>query len=112
MPETLFYLIAGHALADFALQSDTMAKGKNRHRFDPSVVPPGQKPQVAWPYWMAAHSLIHGLAVAVITGVWWLGLAESILHFGIDVMKCENLTGIHTDQALHVWCKLAWWGLA
>lgn len=105
----LFYLVAGHALADFALQSDAMAHGKNRHRFDPSTVPPGQKSQVVWPYWMASHSLIHGLVVAVITGVWWLGLAEAVVHFGIDVAKCENLTGVHTDQALHAACKVAWW---
>lgn len=42
-------LLMGHALADFSLQTDTMAKGKNRNRKpDMSVVPPGQKYQPTW----------------------------------------------------------------
>lgn len=32
MLSTLVALLMGHALADFALQSDAMAKGKNRNR--------------------------------------------------------------------------------
>ena len=106
---TLFYLIVGHALADFALQSGDMAKGKNRNIFvDPLGLPPGQKPMVIWPYWLTSHALIHGGAVSLITGIWWLGLLEFVVHWGIDFAKCENWTGIHTDQALHVVCKLVW----
>jgi hypothetical protein len=113
MMELFFYLIAGHALADFALQSDDMAKGKNRNRrLDMMLkIPPGQKPMTVWPYWLTSHALIHGGAVALITGVWWLGLAEFVIHWAIDFAKCENWTGIHTDQALHVACKLLWLGL-
>lgn len=105
----LFHLIAGHALADFALQSDAMAVGKNRNRpVDPAKIPPGQKPQTVWPYWLASHALIHGLVVSLITGVWWLGALEAVVHFCIDFAKCESWTGIHTDQALHVACKVLW----
>ncbi len=109
MFEMFFMLIAGHALADFALQVDTMAKGKNRNRpVDMSVVPPGQTYTPTWAYWLGSHALIHGLVVSLITGIWWLGLAETVLHFVIDFAKCENWTGIHADQALHVFCKVAW----
>lgn len=110
--QVFFYLIAGHALCDFALQSSDMAKGKNRHAVvDPSKIPPGQKVMTVWPYWLSSHALIHGGAVALITGIWWMGLAEAGIHWVIDFAKCENWTGIHTDQALHVACKLLWVGL-
>ena len=112
MAETLFYLIAGHALCDFALQSSDMAKGKNRHVVvDITKIPIGQKVMTVWPYWLTSHALIHGGAVALITGVWWMGLAEAGIHWVIDFAKCENWTGIHTDQGLHVACKVVWWVL-
>lgn len=109
MFSTLVALLMGHALADFALQSDAMAKGKNRNRvIDPATIPPGQKVQVCWPYWLAAHGLIHGLMVWLITGNMWLGIAESICHMTIDFWKCENAYGIHADQSMHLVCKLVW----
>ncbi len=98
----LWWLLVGHAVADFALQIDSMARGKNRHR----------KPeQTVWPYWLTSHALIHGGAVALATGVPALGALEAVSHWLIDFGKCENWYGIHTDQALHVWCKVAWWAL-
>lgn len=109
MIEMFVYLIMGHALADFALQSEAMARGKNFNRkVDLSKIPPGQKVQTVWPYWMASHCLIHGGVVALITGSFALGLAEASAHWLIDCMKCMNATGIHTDQALHVLSKLVW----
>ena len=112
MYELFFMLIAGHALADFALQSDSMAKGKNRNLIDTSMVPPGQTYTPCWPYWLGSHALIHGLVVSLVTGIWWLGLAETVVHFAIDFAKCESWTGVHQDQALHVACKVAWVMLA
>lgn len=107
--ELFFWLITGHALADFALQTPPMASGKNRHRkVDPIDIPPGQRVQVVWPYWLTSHALIHAGMVALITGSAALGLAEGVLHWVIDFAKCESWTGIHEDQALHVLCKLAW----
>ena len=107
MFEILFYLLVGHALADFVLQTDMMAKHKNRNReIDMSVVPPGQKYMPCWHYWLTSHALIHGGAVAVVTGIWWLGLLETGLHWLIDFAKCENLIGVNQDQALHIGCKL------
>jgi hypothetical protein len=49
--------------------------------------------------------------VAVITGVWWLGLAEMVLHWVTDYAKCEGWIGFHTDQGVHVGSKLLWWAL-
>ena len=101
--ELFFILLCGHAIADFALQSDVMAKGKNRHTI---VVPPkGQKFIPCWPYWLTAHALIHGLSVTLILptiNAWKYGVAVAILHWIIDFIKCENWTNPHIDQALHV----------
>jgi len=100
----LFLLLVGHAIADFALQSDAMAKGKNRH--NKSEPPPGAKPQVCWYYWLTAHALIHGGVVWLVTGLWIFGLMETIAHWLIDFGKCENWYGIHEDQLMHLLCKL------
>ena len=72
---------------------------------------------VPWYYWMTAHALVHGLTVAVIVG-WWTGNKElgaissessSSSSTGcIDTLKCEGVTSIHTDQAMHIICKMAW----
>ena len=78
----LFALLIGHAVADFALQSDSMARGKNRHRLTEG--PPGQTRQTVWPYWLAAHALVHAGAVWVITGSWELAAVEYGLHVLID----------------------------
>lgn len=105
---SLFLLLCGHALADFALQSDVMAKGKNRNRpIDLAAVPPGQKVMPTWPYWLTAHALIHGLVVAMFLGP-QAGIAEAAAHWLIDFGKCESWYGIHVDQAAHVACKVAW----
>ena len=112
MFEILFYLLVGHALADFVLQTDMMAKHKNRNRKpDMSVVPSGQNYMPCWHYWLTSHALIHGGTVAVITGIWWLGLFETVMHWVIDFAKCENLIGVNQDQALHIACKLVWLGI-
>jgi Protein of unknown function (DUF3307) len=86
----LWWLVVGHAVADFWAQSDALAKMKNRHRFDPSRVPPGQRPQQVWVHALTAHALMHGAAVALVTGRWWLGLLETVAHWVIDFGKCDN----------------------
>jgi hypothetical protein len=104
----LFYLIAGHALADFAWQSDAMATCKCAQSSNPL-----QK-SVPWYYWLVAHALIHGGLVAVILR--WLGtpqdtaimvgIIETGLHLVIDHLKCRGWFGIAIDQSLHVACKV------
>lgn len=97
--ETLALLIAGHALADYPLQGDFLARGKNHTAPIPGV-----------PWWQAmwAHAAIHGGTVGLITGSLWLGLAEFAVHFAIDRGKCSGLYGFNADQALHIVCKVAW----
>jgi hypothetical protein len=109
MLQTLFYLMVGHAVADYPLQSDFMAREKNPWaKLDMSRVPPGQLPNVFWPWVMTAHALVHGGAVALITGSVWLGLAETACHWLIDLAKCAGYTDIYGDQCLHIACKVVW----
>jgi hypothetical protein len=113
MIELFILLLMMHALCDFPLQTEAMAKGKNRNRkIDLSQVPKGQKIVTVWPYYMSAHALIHGLGVYVITGMIWLGIAEVIAHWVIDFGKCENWTNPHQDQVFHIVTKGLWTVLA
>lgn len=97
-------LLCVHALSDFSLQNDAMTKFKNRLNWEKVQ---GSK-RTIWLYWLVSHSLIHGLGVALVTGVWWLGVLETVAHSLIDFGKCEKRYGFHTDQALHVICKITW----
>lgn len=106
-----WWLLVGHAVADYWAQSDALAQMKNRNRPN-TRVPPGQKPQVMWPYALTAHAMMHGAAVAFITGSVVLGLAETVGHWVTDFGKCENWYGIHVDQAIHVAQKVLWLCLA
>ncbi len=112
----LFRLIMGHAVADFALQSPAMARGKNfRRRVDPDLIPPGQTYDPAvWVMYLTAHALIHGAAVFVVTGLTGVAAAEIVAHWLIDLGKCDNIYGIRFDQLLHITMKLMWvvWVLA
>ena len=106
--DLFFMLMVGFALADFALQGDAMAKGKNRN-MKPSYVPDGQRCMPCWFFWMGAHGLIHGGTVYLVTGSLFLGMFETIMHFIIDCMKCENWTNPYQDQLLHFICRLGYW---
>ena len=105
MIELFFKLLIGHALADFAFQSDVMAKGKNRHH-EMSYVPVGQERVAIWFYYLTAHALIHAGVVWAITGNVLLALAELVLHWVIDFAKCEGWINLHTDQSLHIICRV------
>ena len=89
MIETFFLLMCAHALCDFQLQNGAMHIRKK----------PGTE---HWHYWMAAHALIAGGAVYVVTGSAFLGIAETVAHFIIDTWKSNNRIGFNTDQLLHV----------
>ena len=99
-----FYLLIGHAVADYALQPPNIALGKNRH----AGPPPGYNPEAhgpirpIWPMVMAAHALIHAGAVIVVTGSPFLGLWQFGTHYLIDVLKCEKVYNLWVDQFLHV----------
>lgn len=98
----LFWLIVGHAVMDFSLQGEAMAKFKNRQNHPDSKLVP------SWPYWLGAHALEHGACVTLATGSIVLGLCETLSHGVIDFGKCENWYGPHIDQGLHLSCKAVW----
>jgi hypothetical protein len=100
----LFYwLVGGHVLMDYPLQSEFLALGKSRHT---------PVPGVHWTICLTAHAWLHGMAVTALTGSVALGLAEFVLHWVIDLLKNESLTNIWVDQALHIACKVLWTVLA
>jgi len=92
-------LIGAHCLFDYAGQGDFMSKAKNR-----SAPVPG----VPWQTVLAAHAAIHGAAVALITGLWWLFLVEAVAHFVTDDLKCRGRLTFNQDQAIHLGCKAVW----
>lgn len=103
MIELFLLLVAAHALADYPLQGDFLAKAKN-------VSAP--LPGVPWYQALGAHAAIHAGSVGVLTGSVWLGLAEFVAHCAIDHAKCRGRIGFNTDQGAHVACKLLWAALA
>ncbi len=103
--ELLFAFLVGHAVCDFVLQGEVMGSSKSRRGNGRAEHGPGFPP---WYYWLAAHALTHGGAVYLVSGLWWLGAIESVLHAAIDHLKCEGWIGFHQDQALHLACKLVY----
>ena len=101
----LFALLIGHALCDYALQSDFLAHAKN-HKADLSRYFPDGTPQGLWFNVLMAHSLIHAGAVWLITGSAVFALLEWFLHALIDFCKSEEWISFRTDQALHRICKV------
>lgn len=99
-----FLLVAFHFVCDYSLQNDFMAVGKNPANKETNGVP--------WYWIMASHSFVHGAAVAILTQSVLLGLAETVIHFIIDVGKCKKLINADQDQCLHVACKILWWAIA
>lgn len=93
---TLLFL---HALADYPLQGDFLAKAKNRHAPIPGV-----------PWWQAmfAHTMIHAGFVFMATGSIALALAEMVVHWVVDDNKCSGQLSFNQDQAIHVLCKVFW----
>jgi hypothetical protein len=95
-------MLGGHALADYPLQGDFLAKAKNH------LAP---LPGVPWYHALAAHSVIHGLFVGLITGSALLAVAEVFSHAAIDYLKSDGTVSFNVDQALHIGCKAIWCGL-
>jgi hypothetical protein len=99
----LIALLGAHWYFDYAGQGDFMAKAK-----DPANPLPG----VPWRQVLIAHAGIHGAAVALITGIWWLGVLEFAAHAITDKAKCERQITYTQDQAVHLCCKVLWWLVA
>jgi hypothetical protein len=100
--ETLFWMLVGHGVADYPLQGDFLARGKN-HK--------APLPGVPWQQCLVWHAAIHAGAVAFATESVALGCAEFAAHVAIDYGKCDGRYGFNTDQSLHVACKVLWFAL-
>lgn len=94
-----FMLVAWHALADFALQNDFIAKAKN-----PETPIPG----INWQVVLLAHGLIHAFGVFLFTDMLSLAVIEVASHFLIDYEKCRKRITFIQDQLLHIGCKVAY----
>lgn len=103
-----FLLFCGHALADFALQSEFVAKNKNRHAQRDRILGDSDSTEIIWPWLLGAHSLHHGLVVYLITQNAMISICETIVHAAIDFGKCERWFSFHTDQVLHLVTKILW----
>jgi uncharacterized protein DUF3307 len=97
------WMVLGHFVADYPLQSDFVAKFKARS---------ASLAAVPWYYVLSGHAATHAVAVGLVTGSLTLALAEFVCHWIIDLAKCEGLTTIHLDQGFHVACKFCWAMLA
>jgi hypothetical protein len=96
VPILFLKLLAAHCLADYPLQGDFLARAKN-HRAPIGGVP--------WVQALAAHAVIQGGAVWLVTGSLALGAFETFAHALIDFGKNQGWYGYHADQFLHVACK-------
>lgn len=95
----LLLLLAGHALCDYPLQGDFLARGKNHKAPFPGYA--------SWQL-LLAHCLIHMGMVLLITGSVWLALAELVIHTVTDWAKCDGRINFNQDQAIHYGCKVLW----
>jgi hypothetical protein len=96
---TLALLVVAHALCDYPLQGDFLARAKS---------PVSPLPGIPWQWAMGAHSAIHAGAVWLVTSSWLCAALEFVAHFTIDVLKCCGSIGFSSDQWLHLGCKAAW----
>ncbi len=101
----LFELLVAHAFSDFAFQPSEMGKGKNRHK-RPDYIPPGMNPATVWIYYSIGHALINGGMVYLVTGSEFLGIAETMVHWTIDFLKCDGRISPQMDQMVHLSTKI------
>ena len=99
--QIFFALLIAHALFDYPLQGDFLSRNKNRHYKDENNNVKG-----LWIHCLTSHSILHAGSVWLITGSFVIGIMEFVLHWVIDFLKCEGITNFHTDQFLHVLCRI------
>lgn len=100
-------LVIGHALADYPLQGDFLARGKN-----PATAFPG----IPWPWLLGFHAAIHAGAVWLVLWLFHVPalvvvvcvVSEFSLHALTDLLKCQEEISFSHDQALHLFCKATW----
>lgn len=97
MITVLILLLLMHALADFPLQGDFLARAKF-----------GNMPGIPGWYALATHSLIHAGFVFWITDSLVFFTVEFVAHYVIDTLKTKNRISFSVDQVLHIACKVAY----
>lgn len=110
----VFLFVAVHYLFDVVLQSEKLARGKNRNStgtmYDPKLHGPKAP---CWIFDLFAHASSHGLGIYLVCvhlGVRSeiavvLGCVETFAHGTIDFFKCEKKFGVFEDQGFHLLCK-------
>ena len=93
----LLLLLFAHALADYPLQGDFLAKAKF-----------GTIPGIPGWYALATHSLIHAGFVLWLTDSLVLFTVEFVAHYLIDTLKIKRRISFMIDQALHIACKVGY----
>lgn len=88
-----------HYIGDFALQNQFIAEAKNHTK---------PIPNFSWYHALAAHSIIHGGLIGILTGSIVLAVLETVVHAAIDYLKSDGRFGVDVDQALHIMCKVLW----
>ena len=104
----LFALLIVHAVCDYPLQGEFLAKAKNRRADLSGLFGKRPVPCDLWPHALSAHSLIHAGGVWLVTGSVALAGIEFLVHCVIDFVKCEGAIGFTADQALHWACKVVY----
>lgn len=99
-------LLIGHALGDYPLQGAFLSSTKNRNLDSSIFFGNSEVPRGLWIHALTAHSLIQAGMVWVITGSAFLGLAEFVLHWITDFVRCEGWISFNTDQLIHAGCKV------
>ncbi len=99
----ILLLFAGHALCDYPLQGDFLAKGKN-HKLP--------IPGIPFYHCLIAHALIHAGMVYLVTKSLPFAMAEFVIHTATDYAKCDGRISFNQDQAIHYTCKIIWGILA
>jgi hypothetical protein len=93
-------LFWGHVLADYPLQGDFLAKGKD---------PNGPlKEFFPWTHALSAHAMIHAGFVFLFTGSLRCALLEWFSHALIDYAKCAKWIDLDMDQFLHYLMKVVY----
>ena len=97
----LWWLLCAHAVCDYAIQIPFKSPHRNQDTWPDKIYGP-------WWWGMIAHSLINGVGVSIATGIWWLGVAESVVHFIADTSKCLGRINTEQDQITHLISKVVW----
>lgn len=104
----MLLMIFAHILLEYPLQGERLLSDKNRHQ---GKRPLSDKYDDEWLYPLLAHSVLNGIAVYLILGVWWLCLLEIVTHAYVDDLKCRGEITFSTEQSIHIITKAIWYGL-